>query len=82
MRSFLKAEDPASDILDTCNELSFLSLRQRRLVYRQLRRSDFCLEESFSALMHVSCSDGRLCVHEVCAARDSSLDQYSQVKTP
>ena len=43
------------------------------MIYQQLRKSDSCLEESFPALMHGSCSDGRLCVLEVCAARDSPL---------
>ena len=31
------------------------------------------LEESFSALVHGNGNDGRLCVLEVCAARDSPL---------
>ena len=67
------AEEPVSEILDSCNELSLLSQRQCRLIYQQLRKRDSCLEESFSALMHGSCSDVRLCLLEVCAARDSFL---------
>ena len=65
------ADEPVSEILDSCNGLSFLSQRQCRLIYQQMRISDSCLEESFSALMHGSCSGGRLCVLGVCAARDS-----------
>ena len=34
----------------------------------------YCLyDESFSALMHGNFSDGRLCVLEVCAERDSPV---------
>ena len=40
---------------------------------QQLRKSDSCFEESFSVLMHGGYSAGRLCVLEVCAARDSLL---------
>ena len=55
--------------------MSFHSLSQRQcpLIHQQLRKSESYLEESFSALMHGSCSDGRLCVLEVCAARDTTL---------
>ena len=52
--------------LDSCTERSFLSQRQRRLIYQQLRNSGSCLEDG-------SNSDGRLCVLEVCAARDSPM---------
>ena len=65
------ADEPVSESPDSCNELSFLSQRQCRLINQQLRKSDSCIEESISALMHGSCSDGRPCVLEVCAARDS-----------
>ena len=41
--------------------------------FQQLRKSDLCLEENFSALMHGNNSNGRVCVLEVCAARDSPL---------
>ena len=34
---------------------------------------DACLEGSFSALMHGNYSEGRSCILEVCAARDSPL---------
>ena len=67
------ADEPVSERLDSCNELPFLSERQCRLIYQQLRKNDSCLEESFSALVHGGCSDGRLRVLEVCAARDSPL---------
>ena len=67
------ADEPVPESLDSCTGRSFLSQRQCRLIYQQLRNSDSCLEESFSALMHGSDSDGRLCVLEVCAARDSPL---------
>ena len=43
------------------------------MISQHLRNSDSCLEENFSALMHGSNSDGRVCVLEVCAARDSPL---------
>ena len=66
-------DDPVSEGLDSCTERSFLSQRQCRLIYQQLRKSDACLEESFAALVHGSGSDGRLCVLEVFAARDSPL---------
>ena len=59
--------------LDSCIERSFLSQRQCRLIYQQLRNSNSCLEENFSALMHGNYFDGRLCGFEVCAARDSPL---------
>ena len=39
------------------------------------------LEENLSALMHGNNSDGRVCVLEVCAARDSPFDQYRQTET-
>ena len=64
--------EPVSESLDS-TERSFLSQRQCRLIYQQLRKSDLGLEESFSALMHGHGTDGRLCVLEVCAARDSPL---------
>ena len=61
------ADEQVSENLDSCIERSFLSQRQCRL------NSDSCLEENFSALMHGKNSDGRVCVLEVCAARDSAL---------
>ena len=67
------ADEQVSENLDSCIERSFLSQRQCRLIYQQLRNSDSCLEENFSALMHGNNSDGRVCVLEVCAARDSPL---------
>ena len=75
------SDEQVPESLYSCTERSFLSQRQCPLIYQQLRDNDSCLEESFSALMHGSNSDGRLCVLEVCAARDFSLDQYSQTKT-
>ena len=68
-------DEPVSQSLDS-TERSFLSQRQCRLIYQQLRKSDLGLEESFSALMHGNGTDGRLCVLEVCAARDSPLTNY------
>ena len=65
------ADEQASQNLDSCIERSFLSQRQCRLIYQQLRNSDSCLEENFSALMHGNNSDDRVCVLDVCAARDS-----------
>ena len=44
-----------------------------QLIYQQLRKSDACLEDSFSALMHGNFSDGLLRVPEVCATRDSAV---------
>ena len=67
------ADEPVSESLDSCTERSFLSQRQCRLMYQQLRNSESCLEENLSALMHGNNSDGRLCVLEVCAGRDSPL---------
>ena len=69
------ADEQVSENLDSCIERSFLSQRQCRLIYQQLRNSDSCLEENFSALMHGNNSDGRVCVCvlDVCAARDSPL---------
>ena len=67
------ADEPVSENLDSCIERSFLSQRQCRLIYQRLRNSGSCLEESFSALMHGNNPDGRVCVLEVCAARDSPL---------
>ena len=67
------SDEPVSESVDSCTERSFLSHRQCRLIYQQLRNSDSCLEENFSALMHGSDSDDRLCDLEVCAARDSPL---------
>ena len=67
------AEVQVSENLDSCVERSFLSQRQCRRIYQQLRNSDLCLEENFSALMHGNNSDGRVCFLEVCAARDSPL---------
>ena len=62
-------DDPVSEGLDSCTERSLLSQRQCRLIYQQLRKSDACLEESFSALMHGSGSDGRLlCSPGLCSA--------------
>ena len=66
-------DEQVSENLDSCIERSFLSQRQCGLIYQQLRNSDSCLEEHFSALMHGNNSDGRVCVLEVCAARDSPL---------
>ena len=66
-------DEPVSESLDSCTRRSFPSQRQCRLLYQPLRNSDSCLEESLSALVHGSGSDGRLCVLEVCAARDSPL---------
>ena len=68
------ADEQVSENLDSCIERSFfLSQRQCRLIYQQLRNSDSCLEENFSALMHGNNSNGRVCVLEVCAASDSPL---------
>ena len=67
------AEVQVSENLDSCVERSFLSQRQCRRIYQQLRNSDLCLEENFSALMHGNNSDSRVCFLEVCAARDSPL---------
>ena len=67
------SDEPVSERVDSWTERSFLSQRQCRLIYQQLRNGDSCLEESFSALMHGNDPDGRLCVLEVCAARDSPL---------
>ena len=75
------ADEQISENLDSCIERSFMSQRQCRLIYQQLRNSDSCLEENFSAVMHGNNSKGRVCVLEVCAARDSRLDQYRQTKT-
>ena len=68
-----QADEQISENLDSCIERSFLSQRQCRLIYQQLRNSDSCLEENFSAVMHGNNSDCRACVLEVCAARDSPL---------
>ena len=54
------ADEPVSESLDSCYELSFLSQRQCRLVNQQLRKSD--------SLMVVC-----VCALEVCAARGSPL---------
>ena len=67
------ADEQVSENLDRCIERSLLSQRQCRLIYQQPRNSDPCLEENFSALMHGNNSGGRVCVLEVCAARDSPL---------
>ena len=67
------ADEEVSENLDNCIERSFLSQRQCRLISQQLRNSDVCLEENFLALMHGNNSEGRVCVLEVCAARDSPL---------
>ena len=56
------ADEPVSENLDSCTRRPFLRQRQRRLVYQQLRISDVCLEQNFSALMHANNSDGRVCV--------------------
>ena len=50
-----------------------MSKRQCQLIYQQLRNSDSCLEENVSAQMHGHNFDCRVCVLEVCAARDSPL---------
>ena len=55
------ADEQVSENLDSCIERSFLSQRQCRLIYQQLRNSDSCLEENFSALMHGNDPDGRVC---------------------
>ena len=67
------ADEQVSENLDSCDERSFLSQRQCRWIYQQLRNSDLNLDENFSALMHENNSDGRVCFLEVCAARDSPL---------
>ena len=67
------ADEQVSENLDRCIERSFLSQRRCRLIYQPLRNSDSRLEENFSALMHGNNPDGRVCVLEVCAARDSPL---------
>ena len=67
------ADEQVSENLDSCTERSFLSQRQCRLIYQQLRNNDSCLEESFSTLLHGNNSDGRVCVLEVGAARYSPL---------
>ena len=67
------ADEQVSENLDSCIEHLFLSQRQCRLISQQLRNSDSCLEENFSALMHGNNSDGPVCVLEVCAARDSPM---------
>ena len=54
------ADDQVSENLDSCIERSFLSQILCRLIYQQLRNSDSCLEENFSALMHGNNSDGRV----------------------
>ena len=56
------ADEPVNENLDSCTERSCLSQRQCRLIYQQLRNSDVCLEEKFSALMPGNNSDGRVCV--------------------
>ena len=56
------ADEHVSENLDSCVERSFLSQRQCRLIYQQLRNSELCLEEQFSALMHGNNSDGRVCI--------------------
>ena len=56
------ANEQVSENLDSCIERTFLSQRQCRLIYQQLRISDSCLGENFSALMHGHNSDGRVCV--------------------
>ena len=67
------ADGRASENLDSCIERSFLSQTPCRLIYQQLRNSDSCLEENFSALMQGNNSVGRVCVLEVCAARGTPL---------
>ena len=54
--------DESAESLDSCIERSFLSQRQCRLIYQQLRNSESCLEENFSALRLGNNSDGRVCV--------------------
>ena len=66
-------DEQVSENLESCTERAFLSQRQCRLIHQQLRNSDLCLETIFSALTHGNNSDGRVCVLEVCAARDSPL---------
>ena len=56
------SDEQVSENMDSCIERSFLSQRQCRLIYQQLRNSDSCLEENFSALMHGNNSDGRVCL--------------------
>ena len=67
------ADEQVSENLDSCIERSFLSQRQCRLICRHSRNRDSRLEENFPALVHGNNSDGRVCVLEVCAARDSPL---------
>ena len=67
------SDEQVSENLDSCTKRSFLSQRQCQLIYHKLTNSDSCLEESSSALMHGNDFDSRLCVLEVCAARDSPL---------
>ena len=68
------ADEQVSENLDSCVERSFLSQRQCRLIYQQLRNSELCLEENFFCSgMHGNNSDGHVCILEVCAARDAPL---------
>ena len=76
------ADEQVSENLDSCIERSFLSQTQCRLIYQQLRNSDSCLEENFSALMHGNNSDGPVCVLEVCAAHDSPLTNTVRQRLP
>ena len=69
----VNVSDDDEPVDEHSTERSFLSQRQCRLIYQQLRKSDLGLEESFFALMHGNGTDGRLCVLQVCAARDSPL---------
>ena len=55
-------DEQVSENLDSCIERSFLSQRKCRLIYQQLRNSESCLEENFSALVHGNNSDNRVCV--------------------
>ena len=64
------ADEQVSENLDSCIERSFLSQRRCRPICQQLRNSDSCLEENFSALIQMVV---RVCVLEVCAARASPL---------
>ena len=43
------SDEPVSESLESYTERSFLSQRQSRLIHQKLRKSDSCLEESFSA---------------------------------
>ena len=66
------ADEPVSWNLYTCTE-RFILESETMPTDQQLRNSDVRLEEHFSTLIHGNNSDGRVCVVEVCTARDSPL---------